>query len=60
MNLTPGAAHWIGYTSFKNGLVISDELMVSLPVTLAAGDLRYTATQREYILLNEMPVASNR
>jgi hypothetical protein len=56
MTLTPGAAHWVGYTSFKNGLVISDELMVSRPVTLAAGGVEYTATQREYILLNAMPV----
>jgi len=58
MTLTPGAAHWIGYTSFKNGLVISDELMVSRPVILTAGEMKYTATQREYILLNEMPVSS--
>jgi len=56
MALTPGMAHWVGYTSFKNGLVISDELMVSRPVTLTAGELKYTAIQREYILLNDMPV----
>jgi hypothetical protein len=56
MALTPGAAHWVGFTSFKNGLVVSDELLVSRPVTLTAGDLKYMAFQREYILLNDMPV----
>ncbi|HEX3384920.1 MAG TPA: hypothetical protein VHS53_07030, partial [Mucilaginibacter sp.] len=41
--VTPGTSHWTGYTIFKNGLVISDELMVSRPVTLTAENLKFDA-----------------
>lgn len=56
MDITPGTSHWIGYTTFKNGLVISDELLVTRPVTLVSGDAKFEGQQREYILLNAMPV----
>ncbi|MFB9844139.1 hypothetical protein [Mucilaginibacter ginsenosidivorans] len=56
MDIAPGRSHWVGYTTFKNGLIISDELMVKRSVTLTSADLRFTADQREYILLNSMPV----
>lgn len=56
MDITPGASHWIGITIIKDGLVFSDELVVTRPITLSAGDVKYTADQREYILLNMMPV----
>ena len=55
VNIEPGACHWIGNTIIKDGLIISDELMVTRPVTLVSGDIRFTAEQREYILLNQMP-----
>ena len=55
--ITPGTSHWVGYTTFKNGLVISDELLVSRPVTLTAENLKLNAFEREYILLNAMPVS---
>lgn len=55
MDIQPGTAHWVGYTSFKNGLVVSDELMVTRPLTLTSGEVRYEAMQRQYILLNAMP-----
>jgi len=55
VQITPGAAHWKGHTTFKNGLVISDELLVSRPVTLTAENQRFDGEEREYILLNEMP-----
>jgi hypothetical protein len=58
MNLTPGNTHWIGYTIFKNGLVISDELLSTRTVTLTSESLKYSAQQREYILLNAMPVTN--
>jgi len=58
MDITPGDSHWTGYTTFKNGLVISDELVVTRPVTLTSDGLKFTASQREYILLNEMPANS--
>lgn len=57
MDITPGLSHWIGYTIFKNGMVVSDELMVTRPITLNADSLSFKAEQREYILLNEMPVS---
>ncbi|MBO9730712.1 MAG: hypothetical protein J7623_18870 [Chitinophaga sp.] len=53
--VTPGTAHWTGYTSFKNGVVISDELLVIRPVTLEAEGQRFSGKQREYMLLNAMP-----
>ena len=55
MNLTPGVSHWQGLTTFKNGIVLSDELLVTRPVTLATDSLHFTGNQREYILLNAMP-----
>jgi hypothetical protein len=55
MDVTPGTAHWIGYTTFKNGVILSDELLVSRPVTLSKDSLHFVAKQREYILLNAMP-----
>ena len=54
VNVTPGSSHWVGYTTFKNGLVISDELMASRPVTLSTDGLKFEGFEREYILLNEM------
>jgi len=57
MNVAPGRSHWIGYTTFKNGLVISDELLVTRPVSLTAEGIKLDAFQREYILLNAMPVS---
>ena len=53
--VTPGVSHWVGYTTIKDGLVISDELMVTRPVTLSADNLKLEAFEREYILLNAMP-----
>lgn len=54
--VTPGRTHWVGYTTFRDGLVVSDELMSTRTVALSSGDsLHFTATEREYILLNEMP-----
>ena len=55
MDVTPGTAHWIGYTTFKNGVILSDELLVSRSVTLSNDSLHFIAKQREYILLNAMP-----
>ncbi|WP_147313907.1 hypothetical protein [Deminuibacter soli] len=55
MQITSGKSHWTGYTIFKNGIVISDELMVTRPLTLQTDSLRLPATQRQYILLNQRP-----
>lgn len=55
LSVTPGTTHWIGYTTFKDGLVIADELLSTRAVTLSNDSLRFAAQEREYILLNEMP-----
>jgi hypothetical protein len=55
----PGPSHWNGYTVFREGVVISDELLVERPVTLHCGELGdLTGFERQYILLNAMPVDS--
>ena len=56
MDLTPGTSHWTGYTIFKNGVIISDELLVTRPISLKTDSLNFSGKQREYILLNAMPV----
>ncbi|WP_259065263.1 hypothetical protein HDF24_01110 [Mucilaginibacter sp. X4EP1] len=53
--LTPGISTWRGYTTFKNGVVIRDELLVTRPITLKSDSLNFKGQQREYILLNAMP-----
>jgi hypothetical protein len=56
--VTAGDAHWHGYTLFRDGIVISDELMVVRSLTLtASGQAPIAATQRQYILLNASPPA---
>ena len=60
MEITPGTAHWTGYTTFRNGVVQSDELLVTRTVTLSGDGVELKAKQREYILLNSMPSAGGR
>lgn len=61
VTVQPGRSHWYGYTTFRAGVVVSDELMVERPVTLVSDKLgRIAASQREYILLDAMPVAASR
>jgi hypothetical protein len=56
LDVTPGQAHWSGYTTFRHGIVVSDELLV-----VRTDDLRsketgpVTATRRRYMLLNAAP-----
>lgn len=58
VDVSPGHAHWVGYTRFREGVVISDELLVERPVTLKSAELgEIPAQQREYILLNASPDA---
>ncbi|HEX8777252.1 MAG TPA: hypothetical protein VF738_03975 [Rhodanobacter sp.] len=53
----PGRTHWRGWTTFRDGIVLSDELVSTRPVTLTAAGLgRIEASERQYILLNAMPV----
>ena len=55
-DITPGTSHWTGYTTFHQGIVKSDELLVERDVTLSAADFpKTTAKERQYILLNAAP-----
>lgn len=59
VDVVPGSAHWNGYTTFREGVVISDELLVERSVTLSSTELgRIPAVERQYILLNAMPQES--
>jgi len=56
MEITPGPSHWAGYTTFRAGIVISDELLVERPVTFTNSELgAIDGTERQYILLNLAP-----
>src|SRR5690348_3771281 len=58
VDVAPGRAHWVGYTRFRQGVVMSDELLVERPITLKSAELgEIPAQQREYILLNFSPSA---
>lgn len=57
-DIVPGRSHWVGYTTFREGVVISDELLTVRSVTLTSKELgSVAALEREYILLNQMPTA---
>lgn len=59
VDVVPGPSRWTGYTTFREGIVISDELLVERSVILVSAELgRIPASQREYILLNAMPLLS--
>ena len=56
-----GHAHWHGYTTFRDGIVLSDELVSTRQVTLISAQLgRLAATERQYILLDATPVEDAR
>lgn len=56
VDVTPGHAHWIGYARFREGVVISDELLVDRQVTLVSQELgSLLAEERQFILLNASP-----
>ncbi len=58
VDVEPSASHWYGYTTFRDGVVAADELMVERPVTLVSKELgRIAAKERQYILLNAMPTS---
>jgi len=57
----PGRTHWRGWTTFRDGIVFSDELVSTQTLTLVSPQLgRIDASERQYILLNAMPVEDAR
>jgi hypothetical protein len=53
----PGRTRWYGVTTFRNGIVLSDELMSERAVTVSLPDgTQVSGTERQYILLDATPV----
>ena len=56
-----GRAHWHGRTTFRDGIVLSDELISTRPVTLTSAQVgRIEGVERQYILLNATPPETTR
>lgn len=56
MDVTPGQAHWSGYTTFRHGVVLSDELLVVRNDGLHSAETgTMKAVTRRYMLLNAAP-----
>lgn len=56
-----GRAHWHGRTTFRDGIVLSDELISTRAVVLTSAQLgRIEGVERQYILLNATPVEATR
>lgn len=57
VNYQPGRTRWYGVTTFRNGIVLSDELMSERAVTVSLPDgTRVSGRERQYILLDATPV----
>jgi hypothetical protein len=51
-----GKAKWSGYTTFRRGVILNDELLVERTVTVTSKDTgQSSGTERQYILLNAAP-----
>lgn len=56
LDVTPGTAKWTGYTTFRHGIVLNDELLVVRTDRLHSRETGFvTATKRRYMLLNAAP-----
>jgi hypothetical protein len=54
--VTPGQAHWSGYTTFRHGIVLADELLVVRHDELHSEETgSIKAVTRRYMLLNAAP-----
>lgn len=59
VDVVPGVARWRGYTTFLEGFVQSDELVMERSVKLVSAEIgELDASERIYILLNAMPRGS--
>lgn len=53
VQVSAGKAKWDGLTTFRRGIILSDELLVERPVTVTSKELgQSTGVERQYILLN--------
>jgi hypothetical protein len=54
--VTGGTAHWVGYTVFRHGLTMSDELLETRQLTVSSRDFgTATINERQFTLLNHSP-----
>lgn len=53
VQVVPGEAHWSGYTTVRQGVIVADEILVKRHVTLVASTgQRFEGEQRSYTLEN--------
>lgn len=56
VDVVPGKASWSGYTTFRRGVIVSDELLVQRPIKVSSKEIgEVSGVERQYILLNEAP-----
>jgi hypothetical protein len=56
VDVTPGTTHWVGYTVFREGLTVSDELLETRLLTISSKDFgTSTINERQFTLLNQAP-----
>jgi hypothetical protein len=56
VDIAPGTSHWVGYTTFHQGIVKNDELLVERDIVLSGSGFPKTeGKERQYILLNAAP-----
>jgi hypothetical protein len=54
--VAPGATHWVGFTVFRRGLTVSDELLETRLLTISSAEFGSAQiTERQFTLLNEAP-----
>jgi hypothetical protein len=56
VDVTPGLAHWVGYTIFQNGITVSDELVVTRSLKISSKEFGSAdISERQFTLLNLAP-----
>jgi hypothetical protein len=56
VDVTPGSAHWVGYTIFQNGITVSDELAVTRSFKISSKEFGSAdISERQFTLLNLAP-----
>ncbi len=55
--IVPGPSRWSGQTVFRHGIILSDVILIERPVTLVSKLGKFEGVEREYTLLNAMPVS---
>ena len=60
VNFVPGHSHWLGQTTFKSGIIVSDEIMVYRTVSLSSAELgNVSGIFHEYTLQSLSPQPSD-